>query len=179
MNMKSNLWRLSLPIRILMGLCAGLYLLFYILAWGLAFTGDTSLIFDLYDIEGSYPLTGLQIMAGMIMIGLTVLGIILVFLAANRFLKLIHRRGFFGDGIAHALYRLGQSMIVFWVGMILGEDFLPPILTANLPSDLRQEFEWIPFDVNIIIVLMGFVLILTADALRQAREIDQDNKQFI
>ncbi len=176
---KDGFWKLSLPLRILLGLCALLYSGFFLVAWAMALMGDTSLVFDIVDIYEAHPLTPLQIVLGMICFAVVVVSVIMIFLAANDLLVRMRRDGFFAKGIARGVKRLGYGVILFWVGMILVEEFYGWILTWNLPEDDRIPFEWIPFDMTIIFLLIGVVLLLMSQALREAREIDQENKQII
>lgn len=176
---RTGIWKFAMPIRVLGFLLAIAYTLYYFILWGTAWAGDTELAFDLFDIVSTDPLTPVQITGGMICTGIMVGAVVLIVFILNRFLKLTHKEGFFQDGVAETLRKLGWALILFWLGLFLSDSLLPWLLTKNLPQEIRIEAEWFPLDDGLIALFVGFVLLLVADAMVQAREIDEDNKQFI
>lgn len=176
---RTGIWRFAGPLRILAFILAALYTVYYFIVWGTALTGDTELAFDLMDIVATDPLSPIQIIGGMISTGVAIGSIVLIVFTLNRLLKLTYKDGFFQEGVAETIRRLGWALNLFWLGLYLVDSILPWLLTKNLAPDLQLEAEWIPIDDGLIALFVGFVLLLVADAMKQAREIDEDNKQFI
>jgi len=176
---RTGIWKFAIPMRIVGFLLGALYLLYYIIIWGTALTGNTELAFDLFDIVSTAPLSPVQIAGGMFCTGVMIGAVVLIVFILNRLLKMTYNEGFFQEGVAETIRKLGWALILFWLGLFLSDSILPWLLTKNLPSDLHIEAEWIPLDDSLIALFVGFVLLLVADAMVQARAIDEDNKQII
>ncbi len=179
MSQKGGIWRFSGVLRGLAIFLAILCGVLYLYTWGAALAGDTELAFDFADVYSTAPLDAWQIIGGIICSGIAIAAVIMICLAAARFLSVTKRDGFFIVGAAKACRRMGQGLIVFWVGMVLVENFMPWIMTRNFAVDERIEIEWFLLDLSFIFLLLGVVLLLMAGAMDQARVIDQDNKQII
>ncbi|MGB0908188.1 MAG: hypothetical protein ACPGVT_11900 [Maricaulaceae bacterium] len=158
---------------------AALYVVMFLLAWGLALLGATELVFDIADIESEAPLAMWQLLSSAICTGVMIGAVAMIAWAANRFLKVTYRNGFFIEGAAKACLRMGQGLTLFWLGLLLTESFMPWILTYNFPPAEKAGIEWFVLDAGFIALLAGVVLILMAQAMDEARAIDADNKQII
>lgn len=179
MRKKTGIWRFSGPLRILVILMAVIYSAYYLVVWGLALAGDTESAFDFVDVISTEPLNFIQIIGGIIFSGIAIGSMVVIAIIANRLLRSTYRDGFFEAGVAKNLKQLGYALALFWLGMILAENFMPWLLTKNLDVELREEIEWFLLDPNLIALLVGFVLIVLSGAMDEARMIDQDNKQII
>lgn len=167
------------PVRYLVILSALIHALFYFTVWIFAFKGNTELVFDFVDIDSTALLTPLQIIGGVICSGVVIAAMCVVAIGANRLLKRTYKNGFIQDGVSSDLKLIGYGMIMFWLGLILAEDVMPWILTWYFETGAREELEWFPLDPNIIALTVGFLLILVASAIEDARIIEAENKQFI
>lgn len=176
---KTGIWRFAGPLRITALLTAIIYGLLYAVIWSLAWLGETEIVYDLVDVASQEPLTALQVIGGMICTGLAFGAMVLIAIAANKFLKTAYRNGFFEAGVARTLKHLGYGLVLFYIGLMLSENFMPWLLTKNLNTELREEIEWFLLDPNLVALLVGFVLLLLSGAMDEAREIDADNKQII
>ncbi len=179
MSQKGGIWRFSGVLRGFALALALIYGLFYLLTWGAALVGETEMAFDFVDIDSTAPLALWQIIGGIICTGIAIGAVIMICLAASHFLSMTKRDGFFIVGAAKACRRMGQGLIAFWLGMLLTENLLPWIMTQGLAAQAQEEIDLFLLDTNFIALLVGVVLLLMAEAMDQARVIDQDNKQII
>lgn len=179
MQNKPKIWRFAGPLRFLVLAMVSIYSLYFCMIWALAWLGETEAAFDFVDVASTAPLKHWQIIGGMICSGVAFGAMGVIAFAANRFLKLTKRDGFFINDAAKACRHMGYGLILFWVGLILWENFMPWIITHNLPEEQQEEIIWFLLDPNIIALLVGFILILMAQAIDEARAIDEDNKQII
>lgn len=178
---RTGIWRFVAPLRIVGFLLAILYSIYYFILWGTALMGNTERAFDLLDIASTEPLSLIQIAGGMVCTGVMIGAVVLIVFILNRLLKLTYKEGFFQEGVAETFRQLGWALILFWLGMFLSDSVLPWLLTRNFSPELQVEVEveWLPLDDGLIALFVGFVLLLVADAMVQARAIDEDNKQII
>lgn len=179
MPRKTGIWRFSGPLRVLAILMAVIYGAYYLYVWSFALAGDTEDAFDFIDVISTEPLTLIQIAGGMVFSGIAIGAMVLIAIIANRLLKSTYRDGFFKSGVSKTLKQLGYALVLFWLGMILAENFMPWLLTKNLTPELREEIQWFLLDANLVALLVGFVLILVSGAMDEARAIDEDYKQII
>ncbi|MEE9272989.1 MAG: hypothetical protein V3U57_06975 [Robiginitomaculum sp.] len=175
-----EIWRLSLPLRVLLGIFVVLDSIEFIKIFGSALIfDDTTLLYGMIDLNISKPLALWQVLLSMLFLGIALIAIWLVFLAVNQFFSISRRNGFFVTGAIKTLRRMGFSLILLWVGMALMETTLPWVLTYKIPPMEHAKISWLPFDTDMITLLIGFVLLLMASALNEGRTIDDENKQII
>jgi len=178
MAQKSRIWRFSGALRVIALVLAALYAFTFIITWIGVFIGDTELIFFYIDIDSTASLEPWQISLGILFMAVHTGTFIFICLAANKFLKASKREGFFIEETITACRKLAYGLMAYWIGLLLIENYLPPVLTSNFPKDERIELIWFTIDYYGIL-LVGFILVLIAQALDDARKIDSDNKQFI
>lgn len=176
---RSGLWRFAGLLRLTTLAMAFVYSASFAAIWVAAIMGNTMPAFDLMDIENDAPLSAWQIAYGCATSALVCGAMIIIALAANRFLKTSYRKGFFDATIAQTLRRIGYGLGLFYLGVVLIDNSLSWMLTYNLPADQREPIDWVIFDPNLIALLAAFILILLSDAITQARNIQADNAQFI
>ena len=69
--------------------------------------------------------------------------------------------------------------MLYWLGLISIDNFMPGILIYNFPLGEQIEIFWWDFVDHYVLLLVGVILLLMAQAMQEARDIDSDNKQFI
>lgn len=179
MKIRTGIWRFSGPLRFIMLFTAFAYGCLYLVIWGMAWAGNTEIVYGLTGAVSEEPLTKLQIIGGMICMGAFVGAFILIALTTNIFLKKAYREGFFQTGISRALRHLGYSMVLFYLGLTLTEKFLPWLITKNLGPEQQNPIEWFFLDPTLVALLVGLVLLLLSGAMDEACDIDAENKQII
>lgn len=192
MKERSKVWKLAGPLRFLIVTMVGLYCCFFVFVWGAAFFGHTHGVFELVNvdtnslscepiatIENHPSLKFWQMSFGILCAFIAIIAMVTMAVAANKLLKQLYKYGFFKSGIAKGLKQLGFGLILFWVALLLNENFLPWALTANLNEDHRREMILFIIDPNLFALLAGFLFILLSDAIDQARQMDAENKQII
>jgi len=179
MTQKNGIWRFSGALRVFALVLAFLYGLLGILTGIFAVFGDTEGIFYFVDINSTAPLELWQIILGIVFMSVHIGAFIFLSLTANQFLKAAERDGFFIKEVITACRKLGYGLILYWFGLILIENYMPGILTYNFPEDEKWEIFWWDFVDHYVLILMGVILLLMAQAMQEARNIETDNKQFI
>lgn len=179
MTQKGGIWRFSGVLRVLAIAMAMIYGFYYFLIWGLALAGEFEAAYDFIDLESEISLELWQIICGFLFSGVAIGAMVVIALAASRFLKVSKQDGFFIEAASKACRLMGFGLIGFWAGMLLTENFLPWIMTRNFPIAEQEEIEWFLLDLNYIALLVGVVFMLMSRAMDEARVIDADNKQFI
>lgn len=181
MVQKGRIWRFSSVLRGVALVLATVYALSTILVlWVayLAFTGNTELFFFFIDQNSTAPLEPWQIILTVLIAFYHISTFIFLCLAANQFLKASKSAGFFIEEVIRACRKIGYGLMFYWLGLNLYENYIPGILTHNFPADEQLGILWTPID-HYVILLVGVILLLIAQAIQEAREIDSDNKQFI
>jgi len=181
MTRKSGIWRFSGVLRVVALVLATIYALASIVvlvAAYLAFTGDTQLLFLVIDQNSTAPLEPWQIILTVLIMFYHMGTFIFLCLAANQFLKASKRAGFFIGEVITACRKIAYGLMLYWFGLNLYENYIPGILTHNFPEDQQLIILWTPLD-HYVILLVGVILLLMAQAIQEARDIDSDNKQFI
>ena len=179
MVQRSKIWRFSGLLRWVALVMATLYGVVHIMSWVIVYFEGTGIIFEYYvDRKSSAPLEPWQIIWGIVFSSVLTGAYIYICLAANQFLKTSRHAGFFVEEVITACRKLGYGLMLYWLGLILIENFMPGVMTFNFPEDERVAIEWVPLD-HYVILLVGVILLLMAQAMEEAREIDSDNKQFI
>lgn len=175
---KDGIWRFSGVLRVVALVMAAIYILLYVTMWGYLIFGDTELVFYYIDIESAAPLKFWQTVLAIGITSVEMGAYVIICLAANRFLKASKSAGFFIEEVIKACRQIGWGIILYWLGTIWIDYILPGVLTFYFPEGERVAIDWIAFD-HYVLVLVGVILLLMAQALKEAREIDSDNKQII
>ena len=179
MTQKSKIWRFSGAFRIFALVLAFLYGSYGVSTCIFAFFGDTELVFYFVDINSTAPLDPWQIALGLVFMSVHIGAFIYLCLAANQFLKASKHEGFFIEEVITGCRKLGYGLMLYWLGLILIENFMPGILTYNFPLGEQIEIFWWDFVDHYVLLLVGVILLLMAQAMQEARDIDSDNKHFI
>lgn len=179
MTQKSKIWRFSGAFRIFALVLAFLYGSYGVGTCIFAFFGDTELVFYFVDINSTAPLDPWQIALGLVFMSVHIGAFIYLCLAANQFLKASKHEGFFIEEVITGCRKLGYGLMLYWLGLILIENFMPGILTYNFPLGEQIEIFWWDFVDHYVLLIVGVILLLMAQAMQEARDIDSDNKQFI
>ena len=179
MTQKSKIWRFSGAFRIFALVLAFLYGSYGVSTCIFAFFGDTELVFYFVDINSTAPLDPWQIALGLVFMSVHIGAFIYLCLAANQFLKASKHEGFFIEEVITGCRKLGYGLMLYWLGLILIENFMPGILTYNFPLGEQIEIFWWDFVDHYVLLIVGVILLLMAQAMQEARDIDSDNKQFI
>lgn len=175
---KGGIWRFSGILRGFALILAPLYILAGVMGWGAVAFGETGPAFLFAEIESNAPLEPWQAVLGAAFTAVLISAYIVICLAANQFLKASKCEGFFIAEVITACRKLGFGLMLYWVGLLLKENILPGVLTFNFPGDGQREIIWYP-TAHYVLLLVGVILLLMAQAMQEAREIDSDNKQFI
>ena len=178
MTQKSKIWRFSGVLRGGALIMASLYLLVGVMMWAAVFFGITEHVFTFININSRAALEPWQIILGIAFTSVLIGAYIVICLAANQFLKASKREGFFIEEVIAACRKLAFGLMLYWLGLILKENIMPGMLTFNFPANEQREIIWYP-TAHYVVLLVGLILLLMAQAMEEAREIDSDNKQII
>lgn len=178
MSQKSRIWRFSGVLRGVALIMASLYLLVGAVMWGAVFFGNTEHVFTFIDMNSRAALEPWQIILGIAFTSVLIGAYVVICLAANQFLKASKREGFFIEEVIAACRKLAFGLMLYWFGLILKENIMPGVLTFNFAADAQREIIWYP-TAHYVVLLVGLILLLMAQAMVEAREIDSDNKQII
>lgn len=179
MSQTGGIWRFAAVLRVLVLMLVVIYGLFFLIIWGLALAGETEGAFDFIDIDSDTSLAAWQIMGGIFCSGVEIIAMAMIAWSASQFIVMTRSRGFFIKEVPKTCRTMGYGLITFWAGMLLTENFLPWIMTRGLPKGQQEDIIWFLLDANLIALMVGIVLLLMAQAIDEARVIDNDNKQFI
>ena len=181
MVQRSKIWRFSGFLRgvaLVMAALYGLSSIAVLVMAYMAFTGNTQPIFYLIDYTSTAPLEPWQIILTVLIVFYHIGTYIFLCLAANHFLKASKCAGFFIEEVITACRKIAYGLMLYWFGLNLNENYIPGILTDNFLDDEQLGILWIPVE-HYVILLVGLILLLMAEAIQEARNIDSDNKQFI
>lgn len=178
MTQKSGIWRFSGVLRAIALVMAVLYALYFLLIVYLVLSGDTESIFYHVRVISTDPLKPWQLILGLAFLFVETVAFISICMASNQFLKTSKNEGFFVEPVITACRKLGHGLMLYWVGLVLTHNYMAGVLTINFTEDKRVPIEWDPLDF-IVILIVGFILFLIARAMKEARDIDSDNKQII
>lgn len=178
MSQKSGIWRFSDVLRGFALIMASLYLFVGVVMWAAVFFGETEHVFTFIDINSAAQLEPWQIILGIAFTSVLIGAYIVICLAANQFLKASKREGFFIEEVITACRKFAYGLMLYWLGLVLKENFMPGVMTFNFPEDARRVIHWIP-TAHYVVLLAGVILLLMSQAMVEAREIDSDNKQII
>ncbi len=167
-------------IRALMFFALLLYVSMFSFAWIMAIFGDTSLIFDLADIEKFQgPLTLWKFVIGIIVSTFTLGSVTLTFWAVHTFFAQFLEHQVFSTSIASAIRKIAIGLIGFWFGTLLLDGLMPFVLTYGYETAKTSHIELSPFDSEFIFAVIGVTLLAVAVLLKRAQALQEENQQII
>lgn len=140
--------------------------------------GHYEAFYDIFDLPlGMTPpaTAWIALASALIIVSLLLLGV--AFLSFSQVLLAAERADF--DKLGIWMGRGGVYLIAFWAVYQIVSRIMPFPLVAALPFDQRPEIEWVPLDLDVILLVLGFVLWSVAGTMRKAAEIAHENSQFL
>ncbi len=167
-------------IRVLMFSALLIYVSLIGLAWIVAIFGDTSLVFDLADIEKLHgPLTPWKFALGIGICGFTLASVSMTFWAVHTFFDQFLKHQVFTSTIADAIRNIAIGLIGFWFGTGLWGGFLPFILTYGYEADKAVSLEIPIFESDMVFGIIGVTLLAVAVLLKRGQALQEENQQII
>lgn len=165
-------------LRVLMLLALGIWVLVITIAWGMAYIEQYPVLEDLFDVENPpTQLTLLQIILGYLISLSVFVPIAMGFHSVARFLKWYERGAVFHEAASKAVKRLGYALIFVWLLLMVSDTLIE--LVVFYPDRLDEVSLPFPFDLEVLILMVGILLILLSKALIVANHIKQENDQII
>jgi len=167
-------------IRVLMFTALLLYVSLIGLSWIIAIFGDTSLVFDLADIEKLHgPLTAWKFALGIGICGFTLASVSMTFWAVHTFFDQFLKHQVFSSTIADAIRNIAIGLIGFWFGIFLWNGFLPFILTYGYEIEKAASLDIPLFDSDMVFGIIGVTLLAVAVLLKRGQALQEENQQII
>ncbi len=139
-------------------------------------TGDSSTMISNLDFEGDVdPAVDVPRLAILLALGILVIYLVVIaklFWAMDRLLCTAKLGGLASHTAAKALRSMGRMMVALWVLLLCLESFLP--LIVFLPNTPELSVEFAPFDLKILLVLVGMTLWLLARLVDEARAMKEE-----
>ncbi len=150
------------------------------LSWGVAIFGDTSMVFELADIEKFHgPLTPWKFALGIGICVFTLSSVAMTFWAVHTFFGQFLKHQVFTTTIANAIRNIAIGLIGVWLGIALWDGFLPFILTYGYEVGKTAGVEWIIFESDMIFGIIGVTLLAVAVLLKRGQNLQEENQQII
>lgn len=185
MENTTGIWRFATPIRWLALLVLILFGVYTVASVGstllVGFTGSYHLIYEFARVEGDAPVAYWKLPFFLIAYIVLFYGVYKTVTAANRFIKMTQKNGFFIEGVSRLCTDTGIGLIIFWAGTTYRRNVLPYFLDPDRgiwDGPTLLLFGWI--NVHLILMLLaGVIFLLLGRGLEAARDIKEENKQFI
>lgn len=146
------------------------------LAIGGTAVGDSEMAVTLMDMEGDVPIDVKAPLWGVVIAGLVgaayIAIIVWLFRSLNALVTAAHLGHLASSGIARCMRSLGRSLIALWVVLILIETIVPLVLFVPVVDDVAVELA--PFDLTVVLALIGMALWLTAGLAEDAEKMKEE-----
>lgn len=140
--------------------------------------GDHSALFDLVDLDEDLPNpSGFAAALGLFVMAMVLASLARAFWAVHRIMQNAVQSDFIK--LADQLKICAISLIAFWVFI---QVLLGPVsyaLVWHIPHDVRPAIDYFPLDIEAIYLVLSLPLFVTAEALRRAADIEEENSQFL
>lgn len=140
--------------------------------------GHYGAFYDVFDLPGDLPPPsgGMVVLTcGMIVLALVLLGG--AFLSFSRLLRAADAADF--NALGRWLGQGGGYLIAFWVVLTVISRVMPfPMMSGIAPED-QPEVDWIPLDLDLILLVLGIVMLGVSGTMRKAAAIEQENSEFL
>lgn len=148
------------------------------LAIGGAAIGDSELAITLLDYEGDVPIDiKAPVWSIVVVLVLTIFYLVCVvrlFLALDRLVVSAHRGQLVHLDTALTLRGLGRTLIALWVALLTVELFAPLALFWNEMSEGNAEVSFAPFDLKVVLALIGIALWMVAGLAEEADDMKKE-----
>lgn len=157
-------------------------LLYFSIDLGLTFfppiAGDPGYLWEELDIPQSLAAPPLAVLlAGIFTAGAALSALAVAYWSIERILHSGPGQEF--SGLAVRMRTLSLCLLGFWAGYNLLISSMPVLATAHLPEEYQSGFEWDPFDIDIILVVIAVALNAISHSLRRASLVEEENKHFL
>lgn len=185
MENTTGIWRFATPIRWLALLVLILFGIYTLAEFGstllVGFTDDYGPIYRYVRVEGDAPIAYWKLPFFLVCYVVLFYGVYKAVMAANRFIKVTQKGGFFIEGVSRLCTDTGIGLLIFWAGTTYRRNVLPYFLDPERgiwDGGSLLLFGWL--NVHLILMLLaGVIFLLVGQGLEAARDIKEENKQFI
>ncbi len=148
------------------------------LFFALGMSGDTEILNEIFLLPADIPAPprwGLVLSLALVTCAAGSLG--WAFLNMSRMLTPMPEGAF--RYLAICLKRSAVGFLGFWAGSVLIWQLVPRLLALNAPPDVMPETDWIPLDVELILLTVAFVFLALSKSLMRAQEIEDDSNSIV
>lgn len=143
-----------------------------------ALAGEAGPMLDMVDLPEDTPHPpGWALVFGSGLVGLTITLLGVGYWQFHRVLQMSSRIEF--SALARHLGYAGRALLGFWLCFATIERVLPFALTWNMAPGTRPEIDWLPVDLDLILVVLAVTLWSMAGVMARAAVIDDENRHFL
>lgn len=156
----------------------GYYALAVVLTWGLEVLGDRTAVLSLFDFEpGNLPVPAWLLLFGLAVALAVLANLGIAYRAIWQILEAGSLQEF--DALGRRLKWLGGGLVGFWISWNLLTGIFQRLLANYANIATAMSFEWNPFDVDIVLPIVGSAIFLTATMMQRAWQAEEENRQFL
>ena len=148
------------------------------LFFALAMSGDTEILNEIFLLPADIPAPprwGLVLSLALVACTAASLG--WAFLNMSRMLTPMPEGAF--RYLAVCLKRSAAGFFGFWAGSVLIWQLVPRLLALNAPPDVTPDSDWIPLEIELILLAVAFVFLALSRSLMRAQEIEDDSNSIV